>query len=193
MRFPGQYFDAETNLHYNYFRDYDSEIGRYTQSDPIGLAGGINTFGYALQYPIKYTDAKGLAVPLAITACASNPACVAATTATVAALGCAITNCTDAIDNAINENTNNNIIPFPGTSIPNDTENVGANECPPPDNCKEWKAATLARKNNAEMLYLISGSSLQFSNINHEIGAYNNSCASKTGKISPLVVDLDSY
>ena len=37
LRFPGQYFDSETNLHYNYFRDYDAKTGRYIESDPIGL------------------------------------------------------------------------------------------------------------------------------------------------------------
>ena len=46
LRFPGQYADAETGLHYNYFRDYDPELGRYIESDPIGLLGGLNTFGY---------------------------------------------------------------------------------------------------------------------------------------------------
>lgn len=45
LRFAGQYFDTETQLHYNYFRDYDPSIGRYIQTDPIGLAGGVNTYG----------------------------------------------------------------------------------------------------------------------------------------------------
>jgi len=59
-RFPGQWADAETNLNYNYFRDYDPTLGRYIQSDPIGLRGGLNTFGYVGGNPVNYTDPKGL-------------------------------------------------------------------------------------------------------------------------------------
>jgi RHS repeat-associated protein len=55
----GQYFDKETNLHYNYFRDYDSGIGRYVQSDPIGLRGGLNTFVY-VNDPLTQIDPEGL-------------------------------------------------------------------------------------------------------------------------------------
>jgi RHS repeat-associated protein len=60
LRYPGQYYDAETGLHYNYFRDYDPTIGRYIQSDPIGLDGGISTYLYAHGSPTTRTDPLGL-------------------------------------------------------------------------------------------------------------------------------------
>ena len=60
MRFPGQYFDKETNLHYNYFRDYDPSLGRYVESDPIGLRGGLNLYGYVDGSFLTFSDLSGL-------------------------------------------------------------------------------------------------------------------------------------
>ncbi len=56
---PGQQWDSETSTWYNYFRDYNGRWGRYTQSDPIGLAGGINLYVYALDNPLAYFDPDG--------------------------------------------------------------------------------------------------------------------------------------
>jgi len=59
LRFPGQQADPDTGFAYNYFRDYDPTLGRYIQSDPIGLAGGINRYAYVGGNPVGRTDSNG--------------------------------------------------------------------------------------------------------------------------------------
>ena len=59
LRFPGQYFDAESGLNYNYFRDYDPKTGRYIEPDPIGLRGGMSLYGYP-NNPLRFVDPYGL-------------------------------------------------------------------------------------------------------------------------------------
>jgi RHS repeat-associated protein len=61
LRFPGQQYDAATGLHYNYFRDYEPGTGRYVQSDPIGLLGGMTTYSYGDSNPLLLSDSLGLA------------------------------------------------------------------------------------------------------------------------------------
>jgi len=60
LRFPGQYYDRETNLAYNYRRDYDPAIGRYVESDPVGLRAGLNTYLYVDAAPLTQFDILGL-------------------------------------------------------------------------------------------------------------------------------------
>jgi RHS repeat-associated protein len=76
LRFPGQYLDSESGLHQNWFRDYDPSIGRYIESDPIGLEGGLNTYAtyaYVLANPLRHTDVSGRQTRDDIIVCLSNP------------------------------------------------------------------------------------------------------------------------
>jgi len=60
LRFPGQYFDQETGLHYNYARDYNPVLDRYIEADPIGLRGGLNLYLYVSANSLRFTDRRGL-------------------------------------------------------------------------------------------------------------------------------------
>ena len=60
LRYPGQYYDQETGFFYNGARYYDPETGRYVTSDPMGLMGGLNTYGYVGADPLRYSDPTGL-------------------------------------------------------------------------------------------------------------------------------------
>ncbi|HZR02001.1 MAG TPA: RHS repeat-associated core domain-containing protein, partial [Burkholderiales bacterium] len=62
LRFPGQYFDKETNLHYNYYRDYDPSTGRYIEPEPLGLVGDINLYRYSRNSPVRFFDPDGAQV-----------------------------------------------------------------------------------------------------------------------------------
>lgn len=66
IRYPGQYYDVESRLINNVNRDYDATIGRYIQSDPIGLAGGMSSYSYVASSPLAYIDPQGQQVVIPI-------------------------------------------------------------------------------------------------------------------------------
>ncbi|WP_194240729.1 RHS repeat-associated core domain-containing protein [Snodgrassella sp. ESL0253] len=80
LRFPEQYYETETGLSYNSLRDYDAKTGRYIQSDPIGLAGEIYTYGYVGRNPLVYSDPAGkiahVMIPVAVAAAFAVAACI---------------------------------------------------------------------------------------------------------------------
>ena len=64
LRFPGQYFDRETNIAHNYHRNYSSDLGRYVEADPIGIRGGINIYSYVDDRPLAAIDPLGLLITI---------------------------------------------------------------------------------------------------------------------------------
>jgi RHS repeat-associated protein len=59
LRLPGQNYDSETGFYYNVQRDYMPNIGRYLETDPIGLVGGLNTYLYVRGNPLVFVDTQG--------------------------------------------------------------------------------------------------------------------------------------
>lgn len=70
QRLPGQVFDAETGLFQNWHREYNARLGRYIESDPIGLRGGVNTYLYVGGNPLSHIDPTGLCLGPLAAACA---------------------------------------------------------------------------------------------------------------------------
>ena len=99
------YDGASDQIDYNYFRYYDPTTGRYITSDPIGLAGGINTYAYALQNPLKYIDPDGKAVLLGI----PFAYWFGAGTATTAGVACMGTDCGQAAVDYVKDNMASNV------------------------------------------------------------------------------------
>jgi len=180
MRFPGQYYDAESNTHYNLNRTYNPSLGGYLESDPIGLDGGINTFTYVLNNPLKYNDPLGLC-PLGGILCGT--------------IGFGLLEGGIVLAGAWG--LNNSMTDSSPSDLPaaNDDRNpaVGDNNPTAPSSCAVWKAVTQSRKENAEMIYNMQQcpNPMVLANINRDIGAYNASCGNVTGKIAPLLPVID--
>ncbi len=90
LRFPGQYADSEIGLNQNYFRDYAPSLGRYIETDPIGLRGGLTTFLYSKNQPLSFYDKYGMRP------CPDTETCINACVKFY-------NDCTDGFDNAVTE------------------------------------------------------------------------------------------
>lgn len=132
MRFPGQRYDAVSGLNYNYFRDYEADTGRYIESDPIGLSGGIATYGYVLNNPLLWIDEKGL---LPVTNGNGGSCSGAMGITTCDGRGNLETrNCDGSCTSACTQMHENNHAKFLGTTFPGSCRNKPRGSSPWPEN-----------------------------------------------------------
>jgi len=179
--FPGQYYDQETQLHYNYFRDYDASLGRYTQSDPIGLNGGLNTYLYAQANSLKYIDVNGL----------FGVAFVQGGRVLLGGLiGGAAVNGLQGTQDALENSGDDNIIPGPWPDQPGpkpddiqDDDFITDDDVM--DTCIEWKLSLKIRKAELEKDG-VCPDEVEKQFMNNQIKNYNSACGSISGRLSRM-------